>query len=570
MTILQDILAALNWNVRVNENFKAVSPAAAFGIKDSTTTGLTLGYYGGILDGVSYSDGTHALTASTTRYVVAARASGTVSSATGTTNWNDSTNYKRMGVAVVGSASITSWTDWREYGAGAGGGGGSVAGSDKQIQYNASGSFGAEAAFAYDYGTNTLTVDNITLNGLALTLASATGGAGFRLPHGAAPTSPTNGDMWTTTAGLYARINGATVGPYAAGMSNPMTTAGDIITGGSSGTPQRLAAGTNTYVLTMVSGAPAWAAAGGGGLTYFAESLNSSSPNTFTTISSLTAVGANAYAALALTPKGAGPLLMQVPDNSTTGGNARGNSAIDLQTKRGAASQVASAQDSVVIGQRNTASGTGAISIGDTNAVTSSAYGSAFGGFTNAVSGYAAVALGGSNNIADGNWSTALGGKWLYTRTIIGSTMFGAAASTLASSGKRQGELHAWAVQTSNNTATAMTTDGSASPSTANQLLLNDNSMVSVIGTVSARQGSTGDSSSWSFAACVKRGANAAATSVLGTPTVTVIGADSGASTWVVAIVADTTNGALRILVTGETSKTIVWTASAVASFVSA
>lgn len=37
--------------------------------------------------------------------------------------------------------------------------------------------------------------------------------APLRIPHGAAPTSPVNGDMWTTTAGLFVRINGATVGP---------------------------------------------------------------------------------------------------------------------------------------------------------------------------------------------------------------------------------------------------------------------------------------------------------------------------------------------------------------------
>lgn len=35
----------------------------------------------------------------------------------------------------------------------------------------------------------------------------------MRLAHGSAPTSPVNGDMWTTTAGLFVRINGATVGP---------------------------------------------------------------------------------------------------------------------------------------------------------------------------------------------------------------------------------------------------------------------------------------------------------------------------------------------------------------------
>lgn len=49
---------------------------------------------------------------------------------------------------------------------------------------------------------------------ILLTPASAAvAGSGFRLPHGTAPNSPTNGDMWTTTAGLFVRINGATVGP---------------------------------------------------------------------------------------------------------------------------------------------------------------------------------------------------------------------------------------------------------------------------------------------------------------------------------------------------------------------
>ena len=35
----------------------------------------------------------------------------------------------------------------------------------------------------------------------------------IRIPHGTAPSSPTNGDIWTTTSGLYSRINGVTVGP---------------------------------------------------------------------------------------------------------------------------------------------------------------------------------------------------------------------------------------------------------------------------------------------------------------------------------------------------------------------
>lgn len=60
------------------------------------------------------------------------------------------------------------------------------------------------------------------VTGIGATPTSSTGlalGAGttavssLRIPHGDAPTSPVNGDMWTTTAGLYVRVNGSTVGP---------------------------------------------------------------------------------------------------------------------------------------------------------------------------------------------------------------------------------------------------------------------------------------------------------------------------------------------------------------------
>lgn len=40
---------------------------------------------------------------------------------------------------------------------------------------------------------------------------STTGSASFNVPHGVAPTTPVNGDFWTTTAGAFIRINGSTV-----------------------------------------------------------------------------------------------------------------------------------------------------------------------------------------------------------------------------------------------------------------------------------------------------------------------------------------------------------------------
>ena len=62
------------------------------------------------------------------------------------------------------------------------------------------------------------------------------------------------------TLGANLSFSGTTlVATAGGGMTNPMTTAGDMIVGGSSGTPTRLAVGgTAGQVLTVVSGAPAW------------------------------------------------------------------------------------------------------------------------------------------------------------------------------------------------------------------------------------------------------------------------------------------------------------------------
>jgi len=50
----------------------------------------------------------------------------------------------------------------------------------------------------------------VSFSGKVNTVLSATTGAGLNIPHGAAPTSPVNGDIWTTTSGTFVRINGVT------------------------------------------------------------------------------------------------------------------------------------------------------------------------------------------------------------------------------------------------------------------------------------------------------------------------------------------------------------------------
>ena len=62
-----------------------------------------------------------------------------------------------------------------------------------------------------------------TFTGLISTPAVTTASAFLRLPHGTAPTTPTNGDVWTTTSGLFARINGGTQQYAPLGSTNTFT-----------------------------------------------------------------------------------------------------------------------------------------------------------------------------------------------------------------------------------------------------------------------------------------------------------------------------------------------------------
>jgi len=64
----------------------------------------------------------------------------------------------------------------------------------------------------------------IDQNGKINTIASsAAGGAGLNLPHGTAPTTPVNGDIWTTTTSLQWRRNGATATVANSSLANTFT-----------------------------------------------------------------------------------------------------------------------------------------------------------------------------------------------------------------------------------------------------------------------------------------------------------------------------------------------------------
>jgi hypothetical protein len=97
--------------------------------------------------------------------------------------------------------------------------GGGVAGTTTNaLTLNNSGTGAASGSTFNGSGPITISYNSIgalglgggTLTGPLLTAASATGGAGLRVPAGVAPTSPANGDAWTTAAGVFWRINGVT------------------------------------------------------------------------------------------------------------------------------------------------------------------------------------------------------------------------------------------------------------------------------------------------------------------------------------------------------------------------
>jgi hypothetical protein len=83
------------------------------------------------------------------------------------------------------------------------------------------GSLGADASDDFiimsGLGVGAITVARTsaicTFSRILMTVASSTAEAGLRLVPGVAPTSPVNGDVWLTTAGLFYRANGSTVGP---------------------------------------------------------------------------------------------------------------------------------------------------------------------------------------------------------------------------------------------------------------------------------------------------------------------------------------------------------------------
>lgn len=114
MTYPQQLAAGqANAEVIINRNTSALA-AVAFGARnEATSSGLTWGYWGGRWGGTAVADGTLALTASATNYIVANRSTGALSTSTSATNWSDTGNYARVYKVTTSSSAVTAIEDHR-------------------------------------------------------------------------------------------------------------------------------------------------------------------------------------------------------------------------------------------------------------------------------------------------------------------------------------------------------------------------------------------------------------------------------------------------------------------------
>jgi hypothetical protein len=361
----------------------------------------------------------------------------------------------------------------------------------------------------------------------------------------------------------------------------------------------------------FLRGDATWAVPAGGGLTEFTEAENTAAPNGTVPVNSLTPVTAATNADVAIVPKGTGAFMLDIPDNTTAGGNKRGANAIDLQHgTRSNADKVASGQYSVAIGynnrayntyavalgggvfsggsqsvafqsatatgqfsfahgQRATASGIGSVSFGGYGSADATASGdnsfavaasTASGlfsiavGESNTASAQGSSAVGGRNNLANAYLASVSGG-YCTANAVEGRQVRGRALGTVV--GETQKSEFFLSIRTTGNTATTVTVAGGAA-GTSNQVILSNNSAYRFKGTIIGKQSGSTNVAAWDVDGIIVRGANAASTTLsLGNVTLVQNTPAWGTPT----LAADTTNGGLRVQVTGAAATNIQWTA---------
>lgn len=473
---IQQIVAAANADLRINENFDAASPAMLYGRDARTASGLTWGCVGGRWAGALVPSGTIALAASTTNRIVASRSTGAVSLSAGLTQWNDVAGYLRLYEVDTGPSTVTAYRDWRQAYGGSGAGS-AVSWDDLEDKpaVIAAGSTEAQARDVIDVPSNEEMAD--ALSGKQDALVSATN---------------------------IKTINGESL----LGSGNL------VISGGS------------------------------GSLAGFTASLNTTAPNATIPAALLLATGSADNIDVVLQPKGIGGLLTALPDNTTVGGNKRGAYAVDLQTYRGAADQVASGIYSVIAGGKNNkATGSASFVAGSVN-ISSGEYAACFGQ-NNTASGSYSYARG-DGNVSSGNFGSATG-RLSSSRSLQAARAHSCGGS-LGEGAYQHLQMELRGVIDADEIS--LTADGLGKSGT-NHYLAPPTSVCLVDVRIVARTQS-GDFAAWTGQVCVSREAAASSVSLNGFGGLTKVASGGVGSLWTATVVADAGFGSLDVRVTGS------------------
>jgi len=223
----------------------------------------------------------------------------------------------------------------------------------------------------------------------------------------------------------------------------------------------------------------------------------------------------------------------------------------------------ATGANSIAIGRLSKASGADSFAIGDNNIV---ANGSAFAlGNTNNVTGSTGFALGESHTVS-GSYGASIGG-YGSTATQTYAMTFGPYAKAAVqnafifgskgwfSAGSAQGGMYILYADTTDATATVLTTTNSTAGST-NQIVAASDTCIMFSGTLVAMQNGAQDQGGWEIKGLLK---NDGGTTTLVSSNIQTFDDGNG---WVVALTADNTNNALAITCTGEASHNIRWVAN--------
>lgn len=315
------------------------------------------------------------------------------------------------------------------------------------------------------------------------------------------------------------------------------------------------------------------------------------------TLAILNAVGSVTNIPIVIQPQGTGSTIAQVPDSTSTGGNARGARAVDFQRLRTAASQVASgsracipagqnntasgtnslcvgltnvasASQAVAIGQLNTSAGADACTIGNGNTVNGSA-GSVALGATNIVDGDASVGLGQENTV-NGDAACAIG----FVNTVDGFGGLGLGVEAFsrlrgqlglgfgarAALGDKMFSVYGLSATTANATPEELFLDGDAG--SARLTIPSGKAMAFVM--IGLAYTGTADGAFFVQAGAIKN--NAGATALIGAVVPLATGADAALATATLVPTADNTNDALAITATGVAATTIHWVATILAT----